>query len=289
MRLAFLADIHGNLPALEAVIRDLQDLAPDQVFLAGDLVNRCPWNNEVMELLADTGWPGVVGNHDLVVGRIHTPNNVPPFTDQQRFRSLWWTAATLHQRHLQALRRLPAARRIDVRPFPPIRLFHGSPENMFLGLYAEMDEATIATLLKGVAEPVVVCAHTHRSMARRTGGWTIFNGGSIGLPYNGVPEAQYLILDAVVERGIHRWAPTFRSVAYERSVLRPAFESSGMLAATGAVGELHLLTAESGQPYSSDFGIWLRSQPAEVRNDLDEAVPMYLARHRPGDWAFSFA
>ena len=75
MRLAFLADIHGNLPALEAVIRDLQDLAPDQVFLAGDLVNRCPWNNEVMELLADTGWPGVVGNHDLVVGRIHTPNN----------------------------------------------------------------------------------------------------------------------------------------------------------------------------------------------------------------------
>jgi hypothetical protein len=60
-----------------------------------------------------------------------------------------------------------------------------------------------------------------------------------------------------------------------------------MLAATGAIGELHLLTAESGQPYSSDFGIWLRSQPADIRCDLDKAVPLYLARHRPGDWAFS--
>jgi predicted phosphodiesterase len=43
MRLAFLADIHGNLPALEAVLRDLRRHAPDQVYLAGDLVNRCPW------------------------------------------------------------------------------------------------------------------------------------------------------------------------------------------------------------------------------------------------------
>lgn len=287
MRLAFLADIHGNLPALEAVLRDLRRHAPDQVYLAGDLVNRCPWNNEVMDVLAGAGWPGVVGNHDLVVGRIHTPHNMPPFTDRQRFRSLWWTAATLHPHHLQTLRRLPAARRIDLRPFPPIRLFHGSPGNMFLGLYPEMASATIAALLEGVAEPVVVCAHTHRPLTRRTGGWTIFNGGSIGLPYNGVPCAQYLLLDAVVEQGIHRWAPTFCQVEYDHSGLRAAFVASGMMTATGAIGDLHLLTAESGQPYSSDFGVWLHSQPADVRGDLDRAVPLYLAAHGPGRWAFA--
>jgi len=124
-------------------------------------------------------------------------------------------------------------------------------------------------------------------MARRTGGWTIFNGGSVGLPYNGDPRAQYLLLDGVVERGIHRWEPCFRRVAYDHGVLRPAYETSGMLAATGAVGALHLLTAETGQPYSSDFGIWLRAQPPEIRNDLDRAVPLYLAQHAPGNWAFS--
>lgn len=287
MRLAFLADIHGNLPALEAVLRDLRGHTPDQVYLVGDLVNRCPWNNEVMDVLADVGWPGVVGNHDLVVGRIHTPYNLPPFTDRQRFRSLWWTAEMLHPHHLQTLRRLPAARRIDWHPFPPIRLFHGSPGNMFLGLYPEMESNTIAALLDGVAEPVVVCAHTHRPLARRTGGWTIFNGGSVGLPYTGAPRAQYLLLDAVVEQGIHRWEPCFRQVEYDHSGLRTAFVASGMMAATGAIGELHLLTAESGEPYSSDFGIWLRSQPADIRSDLDRAVPLYLATHGPGKWAFA--
>jgi len=287
VRLAFLADIHGNLPALEAVLCDLRATMPDRVYLMGDLVNRCPWNNEVMDLLADQGWPSIIGNHDLVVGRINTPQSIPPFTDRQRYRSLWWTATTLHAHHLQTLRQLPAARRVDVRPFPPLRLIHGSPHNMFLGLYQEMSEATITTLLEGVAEPVVICAHTHRTMARRTGGWTILNGGSVGLPYGGAPQAQYLILDAVVERGIHRWAPTFRQVPYDLSRLRPAYEASGMLAATGAIGDLHLLTAETGQPYSSDFGIWLRGQPDDVRDDLDKAVPLYLETHRPGAWAFS--
>lgn len=286
MRLAFLADIHGNLPALEAVLRDLRTQAPDQVFLAGDLVNRCPWNNEVMDLLDGLPWPAVVGNHDLVVGRIHTPHNMPPFTDRRRFRSLWWTAETLRPLHLQTLRRLPAARTIAASPYPPIRLFHGSPSNMFLGLYPEMSAATIATLLDGVVEPVVVCAHTHRPLARRTGGWTILNGGSIGLPYTGDPRAQYLLLDARIERGVHRWEPCFRQVEYDHGGLRAAFVASGMMAATGAVGELHLLTAESGQPYSSDFGIWLRSQPDAVRGDLDRAVPLYLAQHGPGNWAF---
>jgi predicted phosphodiesterase len=287
MRLAFLADIHGNLPALEAVLEDLRSQAPDQIYLMGDLVNRCPWNNEVMDLLADLSLPAIVGNHDLVVGRIGTPHNTPPFTDAQRFRSLWWTAATMQEHHLHTLRRLPPARRIDVRPFPPLRLFHGSPHNLFLGLYQEMEETTMTALLEGVAEPVIVCAHTHRPMARRTGGWTIYNGGSVGLPYNGAPLAHYLILDAVVERGIHGWRADLRKAPYDTSLLRPAFIASGMLAATGAIGELHLLTAESGQPYSSDFGIWLRSQPADIRCDLDKAVPLYLARHRPGDWAFS--
>jgi predicted phosphodiesterase len=287
MRLAFLADIHGNLPALEAVISDLRTQMPDQVFLAGDMVNRCPWNNEVMDLLADLAWPAIVGNHDLVVGRLHTSHNTPPFTDRQRFRSLWWTASTLHPHHLHTLRCLPAARSIEFKPFPPIRLFHGAPGNMFVGLYPEMEGASVAALLEGVAEPIVVCAHTHRALARRTSGWSIFNGGSVGLPYNGDPRAQYLLLDTIVERGVHRWEACFRQVEYDHSVLRPAYTTSGMLAATGAIGELHLLTAESGQPYSSDFGVWLRSQPDDLRGDMEKAVPYYLAMHKPGAWAFS--
>ena len=287
MRLAFLADIHGNLPALEAVVADVRSQGVDQVYLAGDQVNRVPWNNEVMDLIADTGWPAIVGNHDLVVGRIFTPNNMPPFTSRQRFRSLWWTAATLAPRHLTVLRRLPAARRIALSGLPSIRLFHGVPGNLFTGIYPELDETTLCHLLRGVDEPIVVCAHTHRPLARTVASWTLYNGGSVGLPYNGDTRAQYLILEAVLEHGEWRWRPHFRQVDYDHSVLRPAYVASGMMAATGAIGELHLLTAESGHPYSSDFGVWLRSQSDEVRADLDRAVPLYLAAHGPGTWAFA--
>lgn len=287
MRLAFLADIHGNLPALEAVANDLRRLAPDLVYLVGDQVNRCPWNNQVMDFLAEMGWPAIAGNHDLVVARINTPANGPPFTDRQRFRSLWWTAETLARRHLKTLGSLPATLAIDLPEGPPIRLVHGVPENPFVGLYPEAGDDALGTFIHMVEEPVIVSGHTHRPLVRRVGRWQLFNGGSVGLPYNGDPRAQYLLLDAGWEAGERAWLPTLRAVDYDHSAFREAYTESGMLAATGAMGELHLLTALTAHAYSSDFGIWLKSQSVEVRADLDRAVQDYLARHGPGNWAFS--
>lgn len=287
MRIAFLADIHGNLPALEAVARDLRAQAPDQVYLAGDQVNRCPWNNPVMDFLAEVGWPAIAGNHDLVVARINTPVNAPPFTDRQRFRSLWWTAETLARRHLKTLGSLPATLAIDLPDGPPIRLVHGVPENPFVGLYPEMSDEVLHKFVHMVEEPVIVSGHTHRPLVRRTGQWQIFNGGSVGLPYNGDPRAQYLLLDAGWAAGVRVWLPTLRAVDYDHSGFRIAYAESGMLAATGALGELHLLTALTAHAYSSDFGVWLKTQSSEVRANLDRAVEIYLASHGPGNWAFS--
>jgi NAD(P)-dependent dehydrogenase (short-subunit alcohol dehydrogenase family) len=76
MRIAVLADIHGNLPALEAVIADLHTQAPDAVYLAGDQICRVPWHNEVMAIVREQGWPGIFGNHEWVIGRIGTPNEI---------------------------------------------------------------------------------------------------------------------------------------------------------------------------------------------------------------------
>ena len=287
MRLAFLADIHSNLPALEAVVADLRDQAPDAIYLVGDQVNRCPWPNEVMDLLAAKGWPAILGNHDWVVGRIHRPELPAFFANRQRFRSMWWTGETLAPHHLDTLRALPAELRIDVADGPPIRLLHGIPGNSFVGLYPEASDETLLAQVQAVAEPVIVSGHTHRPLARRVGRWQLFNGGSIGLPYNEDPRAQYLLLDSATRKGERVWKPDFRRVGYDRDLLRPAFDRSGMMAATGVMGELHLRTALTGHAYSSDFAVWLRRQPAELQADLDQAVPLYLAQHGPGKWAFS--
>ncbi|MEZ4582430.1 MAG: metallophosphoesterase family protein [Caldilineaceae bacterium] len=109
LRLAFLADIHGNLPALEAVLADVRAQSPDAVYLVGDQINRCPWHNEVLDLLDIYGWPAIAGNHELVIGIIGTPHNYPPFTDRNRFAVLWWTWETLAPRHLRAIRTLPSS------------------------------------------------------------------------------------------------------------------------------------------------------------------------------------
>lgn len=283
MRLAFVADIHGNLPALEAVLADLQDQSPDAVYLVGDQVNRCPWNNEVMAMVTDLAWPAVAGNHDLIVGMINTPQNRPPFTNRVRFPTLWWTQAQLTEQHLAALRQWPAELTITLAGLPAIRVLHGIPGNAFVGILPEDREEKVRQLLTGVAEPILVCGHVHRPLARAVDRWQIFNGGSVGIPYNGDPRAQYLLLDAVGRR----WAPTFRRIDYDHSPIPQAFITSGMQATVGAMAELHLRTVMSGEPWTSDFGYWLKFQTPELNNAMPRAIELYLQQHGPGHWAFT--
>lgn len=283
MRLAFLADIHGNLPALEAVLADFALQSPDLVFLVGDQVNRCPWNNEVMDLIAERGWPAIQGNHDLVVGSINTPSNWPPFTDQSQFPSLWWTQATLKPHHLVTLRALPAEMLLAFDGAPAIRMLHGVPGNPFIGLLPYTVEDVIVERIRNIDEDFLVVGHTHRPMDRTVRRWRILNGGSVGLPYNGDTRAQYLILD----RTSDGWQPTFRQIEYDHSPIPAAFRASGLLAAAGVKGELHLRTAMTGQPWSSDFGYWFKHQSPLLQQDVERAVTLYLDAHGPGRWSFS--
>lgn len=283
MRLAFLADIHGNLPALEAVLADLHTQSVDGVYLVGDQISRAPWHNEVMDLLAEFDWPAIYGNHEWVIGRLGTPDNAPPFTDRERFSTLWWTMETLRLEHLQAVRRLPGELRIENGNAAAIRVFHGLPGNPFGGIFPFTLSEKVVESIRTVEEGYIVAGHTHRPIERRIGRWCVFNGGSVGLPYNGDPRAQYLVL----EWDGRAWQPEFRKVEFDRSTMRDAFVRSGMLQAAGATAELHVRTALTGEPWSSDFAWWLHEQPPASYSSMEKAVTTYLARHGPGRWAFS--
>lgn len=285
-RLAFLGDIHGNLPALEAVLDDLRAQAPDAVYVTGDLVNRLPWTNPVMDLLRSYNWPTIQGNHDLIIGRIGTPENRPPFNDRRRFPSLWWTWEQLRPEHRAYLRSLPADQLIYLDGAPPIRLFHGLPGDPFQGILPEHPDETVRALVGHFPEPVIVCAHTHRTMDRQVGDKRILNPGSVGLPYNGDPRAQYLILDLVSTPQGPAWQPTFRRVDYDRDQVVEAFHRSGMAQQVGPLGELYIRTVRDALPWASDFGHWLKSQPDELKADLERAVRIYLAHHGPHNWTF---
>ena len=293
MRLAFLGDIHGNLPALEAALADLDRHAPDAVYLTGDLVNRCPWNNEVMALLDDRNWPSIQGNHELVLLRVaqivdaQGVDSADAVAGRRKFPGIYWTYQQLHPRHLSTLRAFPTQRCIEIDGAPAIRLFHGIPGNSFVGMTPEMEDAEMEEVLANIDEPTVVCGHIHRPLERELHGQQILNASSVGMPYNGDPRAQYLLLDLVNGADGARWRPTFRHVDYDRSGVEAAFRASGMRSAVGAMADLYLRTVLTGEPWASDFGHWLKSQPPDVRNDWENAVHLYLAQHGPGRWAFA--
>ncbi|MEM7537610.1 MAG: metallophosphoesterase family protein [Chloroflexota bacterium] len=291
MRLAILADIHGNLPALEAVLEDLQTQSPDAIYLAGDLINRCPWSNEVLAIALDQDWPSIQGNHELIVGGLGTSYAHRAFQHRIRFSTLWWTWSSLTDYHHTFIRGFPAQMKLDLGRGPTIRLLHGIPYNPFVGIDPIVSDERVASSLASISESVIVAAHTHWPLARKVDRWTIFNGGSVGLPYNGDPRAQYLILDLVQnvsnsDEDSWQWQPTFRQVDYDRERVVAGFKESGMGREIGPVAQLHLRTVLQGHAWTSDFNYWVRSQPGHIQQDMEKAVDLYLQQHGPGNWAF---
>jgi predicted phosphodiesterase len=301
LRLAILGDIHGNLPALEVVLTDIDRQAPDAVFLLGDLINRCPWTREVLDILRERDWLSVQGNHDLVLALLHTSEGWPLFNERQRFPIVHWTWEQLRPTDISYLLNLPHDLLIEIDGAPRLRLFHGLPGDPFAGIVAGTEEEEVANKIAIYDEPVIICGHTHQPLDRMIPGkmavsdngpvpsfrQRVLNPGSVGMPYNGDPRAHYLLLDLVDENRRPTWQPDFRRLTYDRKRVVRAFRSSGQMEANEAVSKLILRTLEDGLPWVSDFPQWLRNQPPAFRSNPESAVDLYLRTHGPGQWAFT--
>lgn len=201
MRLAVLADIHGNRPALEAVIADLAARRVDDVVDLGDSVSGPLWPRETLALLRERGWPTLRGNHDRWVGR----GDPGTLSRTDRF-----AAEQLTGDERRWLAELPAR-----RSFGALTAFHARPaddnayllEDVVAGRLVRARPEAIAERLAGVAAAVVLTAHSHLAAVMRLpdGRW-IVNPGSVGLPAyddpeppahvseSGSPAARYAIL-----------------------------------------------------------------------------------------------
>lgn len=282
--IALLSDIHGNLPALEAVLADLADCSPDRVFVLGDLVNGCPWSAEVLDRLGDLDWPLLLGNHDDAVLQLGTPRMEPRYNDRRRYAALWWTREHLAPHHLDFLSRLPLEMSPDLPGAPPIRLVHGLPGNFFAGFRPDSPVAWAARHLARVAEATVAGGHTHVPMVRRIERWLVVNTGAVGISYDGDPRASYALLHGDAAG----WQVEMRRVDYDRSIVDAGYRESGLLAEGGVMAEMFRRSVLSGLPWVSDFAWWIREQPPEVSLDMPAALRAYDAQHGPGRWAFPY-
>jgi predicted phosphodiesterase len=283
---ALISDIHANLPALEAVVKDLRARRPDTVYVLGDLVNGCPWPDEVLDLLGAQGWPMLLGNHDDAVLQLGTPRMEPRYANRSRFPTLWWTRERMAPAHLDALAALPLEFGLSFPDAPSVRLIHGLPGNFFVGFRPDSPESWAAQHLAGVAEGVVAGGHTHVAMVRHIHGpereWLVVNSGSVGGPYDGDPRAGY----AWLEGSPAGWRVEVRRVDYDRCAVEAGYRASGLLDEGGPIAALVLRTILDGLPWISDFAYWLRDQPADQQADMGHALARYETAHGPGRWAF---
>ncbi len=220
-RIAVLADIHGNLPALEAVLSDLDRTAPDRVIVNGDVINRGPQSRECLAVVRSMGWPLVCGNHEDYALKY----DVGIEDDPDSYSDFWLPIRLVAEQELGAddlayLRTLPRSVVLNVPGLPPVRLVHGSMRGLSDGMGFWMSDRDLLDAVRGAPEPVIVGAHTHRPLDRHIGSRWILNSGAVGMPYNGNPDAQYLLLEGCGGT----WAAEFRQVPYDRAAVYAVWE-----------------------------------------------------------------
>jgi predicted phosphodiesterase len=204
-RLALISDIHANLPALRAVLADIDDRANvDAVYHLGDLTGYAPWPNEVVSLLRDRAIAGISGNYDSTVAtdykhcgcRADTPHD-----EELSHISFEWTRSHVTPETKKYLGTLPF--RLDIRPFgghvsgPTITLVHGNQTLNTVYVTEDRSDAFLEKMAKDLGsrpQDVICFGHTHKPWQRVVEGVQFVNTGSVGRPKDGDPRAGYVLL-----------------------------------------------------------------------------------------------
>ncbi len=177
MRAAALYDIHGNLPALEAVLAEIGQA--DLIVVGGD-VAWGPMPVETVErlmALADRA-AFVMGNADREVAGRFDESGRPDVAEVTM-----WAHDRLSDRHRDFLRSFAATVALDLDELGPTLFCHGSPRSDTEEIGIATPDETIGEMLADVRHSTVVCGHTHRAFDRTVGGTRVVNPGSVGLPY----------------------------------------------------------------------------------------------------------
>ncbi len=251
-RLAVLADIHGNLPSLEAVIADMAQFNVDRVVIAGDSVNWGPFSRQVLEVIRSRGWALIRGNNELYALDYATeraPAHWSSFTFPPYLR------AELGDAWVQRLAMLPDSLELRFRDAPPLRVVHGIPGDPWTAIYPDTSAARAGSWLAEVAENWVVAAHSHIALHRRVGGRQIFNPGSVGVPLDGEISASYMILDG----GAQGWKlETHRRVGYDPAPLFAEFARQAFVERCGPTAELVIEEFRHARLRLAPYVVWKR-------------------------------
>jgi len=212
MRIGAIADVHGNLVALERVLEDLPPV--DRVVCAGDVVGYGPWPGECVDRLREESIPTVCGNHDRAVRSGTGFRSGGMAAAGAEYAREHCTAA-----HLEWLQSLPDERRAcDDR----VTVVHGHPDDPDRYTYPDLYSPALLD-----DEDVLVMGHTHVQGYEQFEDGIVVNPGSVGQPRDGDPGAAYSVVD------LDRRTVTEHRVAYDVERVQRAVRAAGLPAAVG--------------------------------------------------------
>ena len=239
VRVAALYDVHGNLPALEAVLAELDEVAPDATILVGGDFANGPFPRETVARLVALGERVVFirgnGEREFLEGRADA--------DEGWGARTAFVANALSDEQRAFLSRLAETVTVDVERLGSVLFCHGSPRSdMEIVTYLTTDER-LRPMVAGVPAAVVVLGHTHSQFDRVVDATRIVNAGSVGMPYEDAPGAYWALLGPGVE---------LRRTPYDLEAAAERIRASGFPAAEEYASE-HVLRVVSREEASTYF------------------------------------
>jgi predicted phosphodiesterase len=236
MPIAALYDIHGNLPALEAVLQEVREARVEQVVIGGDVVPG-PMPQETLACLLNLDLPVhfIQGNGEVAVLAQMAGKELGNLPEHAR-EAVRWTAQQLTPDHERRLASWPKTVRLAVEGLGEVLFCHATPRNENECFSRLTPEDRLLPIFEGLNASLVVCGHTHMQFDRMIGKVRVVNAGSVGMPF-GNPGADWLLLGPGVQLrhtdyDLQKAADRIQNASYpkaqefaERSILRPPSEA----------------------------------------------------------------
>jgi predicted phosphodiesterase len=239
-RLAVLGDIHGNVAALDAALKDIKRHAPDRILVTGDLALNGPRPAEAVERVRQLESDGaliVQGNTDVAVADFDFAAAFPWLDEVPAAQraAADWAHEQLSDDQLDYLRRLPFERRLWATDDTLVLLCHGSPGSQTSGLPVDLDPAVTVERATRTDARVICCGHTHVADFRELGRKLIVNPGSCGYAFDGDPQACWALITIDADDDAEEPRPT-------AELFRPTYDSQAVaeeVSARGLAGDVY--------------------------------------------------
>ncbi len=227
MKVALLSDIHGNLPALEAVLAHAGELKVKTIWNLGDFTGFGAFPDDVVLLLKKLKAVSIIGNYDQKVLKV--PQKSDEWKEKkvpEKWFSFQWAYEHLSKKSIKYLEKLPETNKALIKDWK-VLFTHGSPESIDEALNDETPQERLRDLARKARVDIILCGHSHEPFMRFAGGAIFVNPGSVGRPFDGDPRASYAILS--IKK--HKVEVDFFRIEYDSERAAAAQISAGLPAA----------------------------------------------------------